>query len=461
MAGTAMRLDFSSIPLQTRAFSEAPMTFADPSAKNFLSAIMNLAAIETGDRAARERWQRKQLENLLAHAARRSAFWKKRIGAGKIDGISLSDLPVQTRADVVEQFESEGSLMPADGPVPIKKHSTSGSSGKPLQFFITEANSTYNVERSAAQHFMEGRDLSLNRTRMRPDITVKNQGFVVQRSNTWIRPLANMIRTGINKHIDYFHPDFEALCKELERDSIGYLVTQPRVIETMLQYVEPDFFRRAGTAMVIPLAEALAPELRNAFLSLSIPVRANYSSEEVGMIAVECESIPEMFHVATSNVIVETTGNEPVRLTGRKAGRVLLTHLHSYATPFIRYDVGDIATLEQECPCGHDGPALSSIHGRTKALLKHSDGKLSIFYLRGKEMSAIARFDEYRIRQVDIGNIVVEIGGRTTLAPEETAAFIALIRDHAGDEFEIQINPVAEIDWGRGAKRLGFHNEIL
>lgn len=89
-----MRIDFSDVPLKDRAFNEAPMSFADPMAKNFLAAIVDIAAIETGNRTAREYWQQKQLQNLLEHAAQRSAFWKKRIGARKIKSIRLSDLPI-------------------------------------------------------------------------------------------------------------------------------------------------------------------------------------------------------------------------------------------------------------------------------------------------------------------------------------------------------------------------------
>src|SRR5215471_5168846 len=105
-----MRLDFSSLPLRNRAFSERPMTFIDKEAKNFLSAILDLVAIETGNPVAREFWQQKQLQNLLTHAAERSQIWRRRIGSAKIAGIRLADLPILTRADVVEQVAKEGAL---------------------------------------------------------------------------------------------------------------------------------------------------------------------------------------------------------------------------------------------------------------------------------------------------------------------------------------------------------------
>src|SRR6516162_988056 len=92
------------------AFSVRPMTFCDPAPKKFLSAVSDLLAIETGDRRARENWQKAQLGNLLAHAQRRSAFWKRRI-AKNVNKITLPDLPVLSRRDLIGQVTTEGSLL--------------------------------------------------------------------------------------------------------------------------------------------------------------------------------------------------------------------------------------------------------------------------------------------------------------------------------------------------------------
>src|SRR5512144_2594216 len=107
-----MRLDFSDLPLKETAFSDKPMTFIDQGPKNFLGAVMDLVAIETGNRFAREHWQKKQIDNLLSHAARKSAFWRKRIGANK--AANFERLPVLTRADVRTQVAAEGSLLAAE-----------------------------------------------------------------------------------------------------------------------------------------------------------------------------------------------------------------------------------------------------------------------------------------------------------------------------------------------------------
>jgi len=436
------------------------MTFIDKLPKEILSAILDVVAIETGNRSAREYWQQTQLQGLLLHAAQRSPIWKKRIGTLKAKGMRLSALPVQSRADAVRQVESEGSLIKVNETSRILKHSTSGSTGAPVTFFVTQRSASYNSVRSLAQYFMEGLDFSQNRTRMRSIQVPGTNGFVVKRHDGWAGPLDAFIRTGLNKHVDFFRPNVDALCKELAADPVGYLAAQPRIVEVLLEHAGIDFFKRAGTEMLIPSAETLHPHLREAFLSAGIPVRSNYSSEEVSLIASECESAAEHYHVATSNVLVEVVDAEVSARTGTRVGRILVTNLHSHATPFIRYDVGDVGTLLECCPCGHDGPVLSHIYGRAKSFVKHADGTETMFFLRGKELTAIARLDEYRIRQTGFQNIVVEIGGRDQLSAVEMSGLTALIKEHAGEEFAVEIKPTPQIEWGHSVKRLGFACEI-
>jgi phenylacetate-coenzyme A ligase PaaK-like adenylate-forming protein len=330
-----------------------------------------------------------------------------------------------------------------------------------VDFFLSEMNIQYGTSRYFAQYFIEGRDLTLNRTRLKSVTQSNKNGFAVTKADSWLGPLGSFFRNGINKRIEYFHPNIDLLCKELEYDSIGYLIAPPRFVEMMFQYIDPVVLKRAGMAMWIASTEPVDPKLRETFASVNIPVRANYSSEEVGVIGFECEKFPGNYHVATSNVIVEVNKDDHFNFGDKQLGRVLVTRLHSYATPFIRYDVGDVASLADRCACGHDGPTLSDVYGRSKALLKHPDGRVSIFHIHGDELSNIAKFDEYRIRQIDVRTIVVEIGGRESLTSDETAAFINLIKTHAGGNFEVQLKPVSKIEWGLSIKRLGFHSEVL
>jgi len=456
-----MRLDFSDMPIKKRAFSEKPMTFCDPEPKNFLSAILDIAAIETGNPLARQHWQTAQLRNLINHATERSPFWGQRIGTRKLSGLALSSLPILDRGTVVKQVADEGPLLRPSDQIAVNNSSTSGSSGAPVKFFASSMNARYNHVRSVTQYFLEGRDLRLDRVQIDYTPHLEKEQLKVTRSEAWLGPLSYLFGCGSSKVIEYFDPDMSHFREELERDAIGYLVTAQWTVETLLQSIDLSTLKRAGLRMWISVADAVNPSLREALRSEGIPVRSTYSAQEIGPIGFECEHIPGNYHVATSNVIVEVDSNQSYYMGPHRLGRVLVTHLHSYATPFIRYDIGDLAALSPDCACGHLGPTLSNVYGRGKNLLKHRDGTVSPFYLGASLIAKLPELKEYRIRQTDLETLVVEVGGRADLNPNEQSTIINLIKKQAGNEFQVKVRVVSEIDWRGSVKRLGFYNEVL
>ncbi|MGP8232420.1 MAG: hypothetical protein ACLQL2_07105 [Methylovirgula sp.] len=456
-----MKLDFSALRLVPHAFSETPMTFCSNEHKKSLSSVMDILLIETGNRVARENWQVAQLRNLLAHAAQRSPFWRQRIGVRKsYADIELSSLPVLTRAELREQVAREGSLLPLADPGPVQKHATSGSSGTPVEFFVSAMNGHYSSVRGLAQHFIDGHDLSLNTTRLKSRIIDDPRGFTVSKVGT-THGLHGFASRGTYKEIKFTQPNFKALWKELRRHPIGHLIAQPHIVETLLQFVDAKSFKEAKVATWTSLGHRPSSSVRNALSDVGIPTSARYSAEEVGLIAQECRTTPDFYHICGSNVLVEIDESESVDLNGETAGHVLVTRLHSYATPFIRYDIGDIASLHKSCPCGYQGPVLSNIYGRTKQLLKHPDGHVTPFFVRGADVLEIADISEFRIRQTELQTIVVEIAAPEILPPAKVDAFRQLIKTYASADFDIQIRQVSKIDWGADTKRLGFRNELL
>src|SRR5947199_5058451 len=199
-----------------------------------------------------------------------------RIGTRKDGDVTLSRLPILTRGELMKQVGSEKSLLVAGDQLTVRSHSTSGSSGMPVRFFTSEMNSRYNEIRSLAQYFLEGRDLTLNRTRLKYVHRDDKNKFTTQKADSWHDALGSLFRLGAKKHIEYFRASMLLLRKELERDPIGYLIATPWTVEALLQYMDPAAFKRAEMAMWIPTGAAVDPTLREAFTSHGIPVRAIY-----------------------------------------------------------------------------------------------------------------------------------------------------------------------------------------
>jgi phenylacetate-CoA ligase len=101
---------------------------------------------------------------------------------------------------------------------------------------------------------------------------------------------------------------------------------------------------------------------------LGASVRHRYTRPECGPIAFQCPNSDDNFHVGVGNVRVEVVDEGGERCgpgsAGEvtKPGRVLVTAMHQYAMPLVRYDTGDYAILHATCNgCGLEVPTLSSL----------------------------------------------------------------------------------------------------
>jgi hypothetical protein len=75
-------------------------------------------------------------------------------------------------------------------------------------------------------------------------------------------------------------------------------------------------------------------------------------------------------------------------------------------------------------------------------------------------LTSLVEFTEYRIRQTAFEKLVVEIGGRSEISGGEVAAVTRFLADRIGSDFEIEVKPCLEINWGENRKRDGFKCEV-
>lgn len=450
--------------LNEKSFSNKPMTFIDAEAKNAISNILDILIVETGDRRARERWQEKQLENLASFVCLRSKFWKGRLGSERNAFRRLKEIPVFSRKDLIRQVTNEGPLAGAADNCQITSTTTSGSSGTPVRFFNTQMNVNYNVIRSFAQFFMEPSDFSLNRTRLRYEMFSEQKKESVSKTASWAPFLAPLIVTGHNKEIGFRKTgksELNKLIEEMQKDRVGYLACVSWLIEALLQVVTARDLKSLGTEMIIPIGSSIEPACRRQLDDAGVKVRSNYSCSEIGTIASECPETAGFYHVAGSNVIVECDKSQTINVNGETLGRILITHLHSYATPFIRYEVGDFGLLHESCPCGFDGVTLSSLYGHSKDVLSRKDGSFYPFHPHAVFLLKAADIEDFRIRQVEYSKVIAEF----VLKDPADNSQIERLRQKLGaamdQEMILDLKIVDKIDWGNDVKRLGFRNELI
>jgi phenylacetate-CoA ligase len=456
-------LDLETRMLEPDAFGRDPFTFLDHEYQNNLTNLVAINLIENGDRAARESWQNRQLTNVLRNAHSGSRYWRQRMPSRVINHSVIKYLPIQTRKDIVAQVGLEGALIKGEGGKPLSSYSSSGSSGTPVKVFTCAENLYYNSLRSLAQFFIDG--LSLDEGRVR--ITQVKSGARFEESTgsssspkKWAGPLSLLFRTGMTRNVLYRHDD-AALIRDLNKAPIGYLNCQGRHMEIIYNYGGADLVKTLGIKLWLHLSDYRDPQLVQQLADIGIPSLSNYSAAEVGPIAFECKKYQGYFHVAHSNVIVEGDEDLTVSFNGIQLRRLLVTHLHSYATPIIRYDLGDFGVVEERCKCGHDGTTISEIYGRGKHFLRHPDGRLIPFYLSTRLLNETIACSEYRFRQPEVDTIKVQIGGREGITDDEKQKLINVIRKATDAAFKVEIEAVKEIDWSDSTKRLLFSSSVV
>lgn len=320
-------------------------------------------------------------------------------------------------------------------------------------------NAAYNGLRGVAQYLFEGRSLELNRVALSHVNVEDKRGYTISQTPHWAGPLAEIFRNGSGRTVNFQFPDFAQLGEELLRKPCGYFNSIPPLLMSLAGAMGQEKFMRLQIKEFISRGQQIPAETRDFCREAGIRIRDTYSSEEVGPIAFECSAIPGAFHVATSNVVVEC--EEPLQdVDGERVGKLLITHLHSYATPFIRYEIGDLGALAPECACGHRGPTITRLHGRLVSFLRHRDGALTSFVMPASFVDEILPAKEFRVRQTALDTMVIEIIPLGEVTETAVEGIAKLLRNRFGSEFDVDVRIVDSIDWGASYKRLMFRCEI-
>jgi phenylacetate-CoA ligase len=132
---------------------------------------------------------------------------------------------------------------------------------------------------------------------------------------------------------------------------------------------------------VVTIGETLSPARRCLIEEyFRAPIINRYGLRELGAWSAQnCPDAPEQFHVNTELVVWEIVHEDGTPAPPGEVGRVVLTDLHNYVMPFIRYDTGDLAVASRSgCACGRGFPLVGPIEGRSaEQLITPSGQRLS------------------------------------------------------------------------------------
>lgn len=411
--------------------------------------------------AQSERWapehilslQRMQIEQVAAHAHAQSVFWRGRLNAaGYGAGRSWWDaLPILTRK---EAQDAGVRLMarrvpPSHGAVGRAK--TSGSTGTPLEIAKTELALLFWKAITVRDSLWHGRDL-------RGKLAAIRVGAGEQKGSNWgdaydgyeCGPaVAFDAREDVDRQLDW-----------LRDEQPQILLTHPSNLRALAVRSQERPCPLPSLREARTYSERLPDDLRDQVRSAwGIEVSDLYSANEVGYVALQCPQ-SNLYHVQAEDVMVEVIGEDGRPCSAGESGRVVVTSLHNFAMPLLRYDLGDVATVGGPCRCGRTLPTLEAILGRTRNMMRLPGGRTS---WPGFPMDTLVRLGairELKMIQHSLEEIEVLMVLGRELTSEEEKTLCDAIRTRLRHPFQVRLSRVERIATGAGSKREDFECRV-
>jgi phenylacetate-CoA ligase len=226
---------------------------------------------------------------------------------------------------------------------------------------------------------------------------------------TWEPRLHRLIETGPSFAMDV-HQDPRRQLEWLYRITPDYLVSYPSNLEFLAGLIEESGRPLPGLKIIKSLSESLSAEtLARVEAAFGAPVKNTYSCMEAGYLASPC---PEGhgLHVHAENVLLEVLDDAGEPCPPGKAGRVVLTALHNFRMPLVRYEIMDEAAFSLErCPCGRGLPLLDPPIGKRHPLFRLPDGRSKNTIGLAVAMRKIGGTHQYRVVQRAIDRVLVRV----------------------------------------------------
>ncbi len=313
-----------------------------------------------------------QFNSVVRHAVAQVPYYKARFAEIGFNAGSVltpevfARLPVLTRRDV----QSAGAaLFAASIPAQhggIASGETSGSTGAPVVFRSSLLEQLFWNAFTLRDHLWHRRDLSgrLAAVRYAPaGGTAASWGPATDAAFMTGDCAILHIDTDLSQQVDW-------LC---ERDPVYLLSYASNIRQLALAFMARGL-RLPRLREVRSVSEVVGPELRTLVRGAwNVPLTDMYSAKEVGYIALQCPE-RDVYHVQSENVLVEIVDDYNRPCAPGQAGRVLLTALHKFAMPLIRYEIGDYAVPGEACACGRGLPTIREIRGRERNMMHLPNG---------------------------------------------------------------------------------------
>ncbi len=398
-----------------------------------------------------------QLQRLFTDVMQATPFWAERLSAAgyrigmPVDAAGLRAIPVLARAEVQrlgEQLCNRGLGSKHGG---VHRGQTSGSTGMPVKYLQTDLTMLFWRALTLREHLWQRRDFTGKLAAIRSNV---ERG----RSPTWGAATEQVFETGPAVSLN-IREDVAAQLDWLVAEDPQYLLTHPSNLRSLLRLAATRTVELRALKQVRTFGEMLPTETVARCREVwGVGVADIYSSEEIGVIAFQCEE--GRYHVQAENLLLEILDDAGEPLPPGQIGRVVITPLHNLAMPLIRYELGDYAAFGQACPCGRSLPVLHQIVGRRRNMLRLPDGTEHWPSFPEERWAGIAPIRQLQVVQRTLETVALRVVASRPLSSAEIVRLQHVFGEMLCFPHQIVIEQVSDIPRQANNKFEDFVSEL-
>jgi phenylacetate-CoA ligase len=381
--------------------------------------------------------QNAKLQSLVGWHVKHSQWYQNSIRRLKLQSKdisidNISALPFISRQDVQSAGDSFFAKEIPEHHGKIGTVKSSGSTGEPVVIKATDKVSGFFHAFNLQEILWHKRDFKL---RM---VSIRAGQFKNTELPNWGPPYNLMFETGpalaLNNQTDIREQD--KLIRKFKPDILSIYPNNLIGLLDIWRDDNPDF----NIKHIKTIGETVSDNLRNRVKEFfGLVIEDCYSSQELGSIANQC---PEsgLYHTLDQNLIVEILDDNGSPVPEGTIGKVVVTDLHNYASPLIRYVIGDYAERGPSCSCGRGLQTIKKIMGRERNLILQPDGS------RYWPMIGMYAFDQldfkirkYQVIQHDLENIEYKIVTDGPITLKQGVDLVNIAKRELGDHFTYKI----------------------
>jgi len=394
-----------------------------------------------------EALQLAQFQQVFDHARATVPFWRERLAAApaRIDSMAaLRELPVVSRREIQQAGEAMHSSAPPPAHGPMVTTESSGSTGAPL---VTRGNAWTQLLWHALllrDHLWQRRDLGGRLAAIRNRTEAANLA-------DW-GPATSPFVTGAS-FVRAVSGDLDEQLDWLVAANPDYLLSLATNVQALAERSLERGIRLPRLKQARTFAEMLRPEARHIVREAwGVEIVDSYSAEELGSIALQCPG-HEHYHVMSESLLVEVLDDQGRPCLPGQTGQVVVSTLHNFAMPLLRYANGDFAEVGEPCACGRGLPVLKRIIGRQRNMLWRPDGGGRYWPSFASEVwRRIAPLRQFQVVQTALDALELRVVCARELTPAECGALAAALQDALGFRYNVTVTRLAAIARPRGGK---------